>query len=94
MKITKKTVLKRIDHHLLASKVFEDVVMLDTETGDYFGLGTVGGALWESLKEANSLMEIFPKIEEKFEVTEEQFYEDVLPFIEQLLQNRLLEIEN
>lgn len=92
-KINKHSVLRRKDEHLLSSKVFEDLVMLDTETGDYFGMNPVAGTLWEQLQEARSLAQVFQIIAKKFEVTEAQFYQDVLPFVEQLYKNGLLEVE-
>ena len=93
MEINKHSVLIRKDEHLLSSKVFEDLVMLDTETGDYFGMNPVASTLWEQLQEAKSLAQVFPIIEQQFEVNEAQFYHDVLPFVEKLYKNGLLEVK-
>lgn len=67
-------------------------VMLDIESGKYFNLGEVGGRIWEILEQPTSVKDLVSILVQEYDVTEEQCLEDIVPFLEKML-NRGLVVE-
>lgn len=67
-------------------------VMLDIESGKYFNLGEVGGRIWEILEQPTSVKDLVSTLVQEYDVTEEQCLEDIVPFLEKML-NRGLVVE-
>ena len=76
--------------HVLARLVGEETVLLDLQTGVYFGLDGVGTFIWEHVSDGRSLAETVDAILAKFEVDEDQALADVVEFAETLLERGLL----
>lgn len=68
------------------------IVMLDIESGKYFNLGEVGGRIWEILEQPTSVKDLVSTLVQEYDVTEEQCLEDIVPFLEKML-NRGLVVE-
>lgn len=67
-------------------------VMLDIESGKYFNLGEIGGRIWEILEQPTSVKDLVSTLVQEYDVTEEQCLEDIVPFLEKML-NRGLVVE-
>lgn len=67
-------------------------VMLDIESGKYFNLGEIGGRIWEILEQPTSVKDLVSILVQEYDVTEEQCMEDIVPFLEKML-NRGLVVE-
>lgn len=67
-------------------------VMLDIESGKYFNLGEIGGRIWEILEQPTSVEDLVSTLVQEYDVTEEQCLEDIVPFLEKML-NRGLVVE-
>lgn len=70
--------------------VDDETVLLDLESGMYFGLDGVGKRIWESVSEGESLAETAAVIASEYEVEEEQALKDVLAFASDLVERGLL----
>ena len=71
--------------------VGDETVLLDLESGMYFGLEGVGKRIWESVADDNSLGEIAAIIAGEFEVEETQALTDLIAFATNLLERGLVE---
>lgn len=65
-------------------QVEQDSLVLDLETGRYFGLGEVGGFIWRQLNGSTGLEEIADKVSHHYEIRREQAVEDLRDFIARL----------
>jgi len=79
-----------IPPHVLSRLVGDETVLLDLQTGIYFGLDGVGTFIWENVSDGRSLAETVDAILAEFEVDEEQALADVVKFAETLLERGLL----
>jgi hypothetical protein len=70
--------------------VGDETVLLDLASGIYFGLDGVGKRIWESVSEGNSLSQTIAIIVAEFEVDEKQAQADVIEFVSNLVERRLL----
>ena len=70
--------------------VDDETVLLDLESGMYFGLDGVGKRIWESVTDGKSLGEIAAVITAEYEVDEAQALSDVIAFASDLVERGLL----
>lgn len=78
--------------------VFRDLegeaVLLNLESGVYFGLDPVGTQIWHLLLEPCTLQKILDALVDEYEVTKGECADDLLRFIGRLRENELIEISH
>ena len=79
-----------IPTQVMSRLVGDETVLLDLESGIYFGLDGVGKRIWESVAEGNDLGQAVAVIVTEFEVDEEQAQADVIEFASDLVTRGLL----
>ncbi len=70
--------------------VDDETVLLDLESGMYFGLDGVGQRIWNSLSEGKSLGEAARIIAAEYDVEEDQALQDAIEFTSDLVERGLL----
>lgn len=81
----------RIPEDVIHQKVGEEIVLLNLETGIYYGLDPVGTRLWELLLEHRSLQPLFEIMLREYEVSPEELHRDIEQLIEELQERALLQ---
>lgn len=76
----------------IASDMDGEKVMLNVKNGKYYNLGEVGGEIWSALETPSTVSEVAAKIQEIFEVPAETAQQDVLAFLQSLLDEDLVAI--
>jgi hypothetical protein len=79
-----------IPPQVMSRLVDDETVLLDLESGMYFGLDGVGKRIWESISQGASLGEIARIITAEYEVDEQEALEDVVRFTSELVERGLL----
>ena len=79
-----------IPPQVMSRLVDDETVLLDLESGMYFGLDGVGKRIWESIEKGNSLGKTVELIISEFEVDEAQAQKDVIDFASELVERGLL----
>ena len=79
-----------IPPQVLSRVVGDETVLLDLESGVYFGLDNTGKRIWESIGEGLTLGETVAVITSEYEVDEAQAQEDVNDFVRDLVERGLL----
>lgn len=69
-----------------------ETVMLNLDTGIYFGLDPVGTVIWKHLQDAAPLREVRDRIVTEFDVTADVATGDLLRLAEQLVARGLVRI--
>jgi hypothetical protein len=90
--MTEQTILKR-KSGLMTANMDGAAVMMDISTGKYFNLGQTGGRIWELLEQPLSVEKLICALIEEYNVTYERCREDVLPFLQQLVDKGLLIVQ-
>jgi hypothetical protein len=70
----------------------EEVMILNLEDGVYYGLDAVGSRIWELLQKPRSVAEICEVLVEEFEVEKQRCEQDLLGFLRELHDARLIEV--
>ena len=79
-----------IPPQVMSRVVGDDTVLLDLESGMYFGVDGVAKQIWESISEGRSLGETAEVIASEYEVDEASAQADVLEFVSELVARGLL----
>lgn len=80
----------------LATTIDGETVILETESGTYYGLNEVGTFVWSRLSEAEgcSLESIRNALLEKYDVAPAECEHDLEQFLEQMVAKDLLRLED
>lgn len=75
---------------ILFHEVNDELVLLNPDTGDYFGLNEVGSAFWKRIDGSSSFEKILQEMIEIFDVDLETLNKDLLELKNDMMSKRLL----
>ena len=78
----------------LYSEIDSEAVILDINTGTYFGLNEVSNRIWQLLQSPASESEIVTQILTEYDVTQEEAEKDLHGLLQEMLSTGLVEIVN
>ena len=77
----------------LTARVDDEVVMLDTRQGCYFGLDRTGAAIWDLLDTPRSVEDLCRALVERYDVPPETCRAEVVSFLTELADAGLVEVD-
>jgi hypothetical protein len=83
-----------IPSHVVSREVSGEMVLLDLETGSYFGLDAVGARIWELAGQGMTLAAICDEILKDYDVTRERVEQDVLELFGDLVKEKLVAVRS
>ena len=90
--IKSTSVLKR-SPNLFAVDMDGEMVMLDVQSGSYFGLAGVGPHIWQALEHERAAAEIVASVESAFETNAgDPFVHEIMAFLQELVDNGLVSV--
>ena len=78
---------------VFAQEVDGEMVLLDMNSENYFGLDEVGTAIWQAMQEKENLKEVLEVLLEQYEVEEDVLKNDLMAFVEKLKESGLVKVE-
>ena len=75
---------------IIQSKIGEDVVMLDMESGFYFGLNSVASVIWKMMEQEISFDLMIERLMGTFNVERSLCESDTKELIDQLLEKKII----
>ena len=84
--------LLQVNPDIIDSEIDDEMVMMNIDTGDYFGLNTVASQVWMRLKEPKRLDTLIQILQDEYDVASEQCIADVMPLLEKMHEAKLLQI--
>lgn len=79
-----------IPKSVMARRVGDEVIVLDLNGGEYFGLPDVGARIWELLLDAKSLIQVADAIANEYDVDQATAEGDVIRLVTELGDRGLL----
>ena len=79
---------------VFAQEVDGEMVLLDMNSENYFGLDAVGTDIWQAMQEEESLGKVLEMLLEQYDVEEEVLKNDLLAFEQKLQENGLITLVN
>jgi len=89
MKLTLETIIQR-NNEILTSDLDGEKVMISIQLGEYFGLGKTGSFIWDQLEKPIKIDDLIQLIIEKYLIEKEKCWNDILPFLNDLLEKELI----
>lgn len=77
---------------VFTQKIDDDMVLLDRESENYFGLDEVASRIWKALEETSSLMEVLNILIDEYEVEKKILEHDIIIFVTELEKNGLVKV--
>ena len=77
---------------IIQSKIGEEVVMLDMESGFYFGLNSVASIIWGMMEKGISFKDLCDQLTEQFDVERALCESDTQELIDQLLEKKIIRV--
>lgn len=78
--------------HLLSAPIDDEVVLLDPEQGNYYGLNSVAADIWNLLKEPKSVFTLCNELIAQYDVEFEHCQKETLEHLATLLEQKLITI--
>ena len=75
---------------VVQSKIDDEVVMMDIESGFYFGLNSVASIIWELLKDGKTVDELADYLITEYDVSREQCLEETDILIKKMLDLKVI----
>jgi len=69
-----------------------EAIVLELESGAYYGLAQVGARIWELLQQPTTCAHITETLYDEYDVARPALEADVAAFVHELWKNRLIEI--
>jgi hypothetical protein len=88
--ITETSLIQRNETKFLASALGEEIVMMNTDNGDYIGVNSVGSDIWNLLTEPIHVNELVAKVGELYDVTAEQLETEINDFVQRMLKQDMI----
>jgi len=79
---------------VFSQEVDGEMVLLDMNSENYFGLDAVGTVIWQAMQEHKKLGDVLNFLIEYYEIDEEILKNDLLQFVENLEKSGLITILN
>ena len=89
MNLSQKVV---ISDQVFAQEVDDEMVLLDMDSENYFGLDETGSAIWQQLSETKSLQVTYDTLIEEYDVEPVQLENDIVEFVQKLVDAGLVTI--
>lgn len=79
---------------VFAQEVDGEMVLLDMNSENYFGLDSVGMDIWKAIEEKKVLKDVLEILLAQYDVEEEVLKKDLFAFVQKLEESGLVEIES
>lgn len=91
MSLNLDSTIQASDQHV-ASDLADEVVILDLQSGVYYGLDPVGTRIWQLIQEPTRLADVKKQLLEEYDVAPDQCEQDLLQLTQRLVDEGLIRI--
>lgn len=84
----------QINDDVFTSKGENNFVILNLQTGIYFGLDEMGAYLWELFVKHKKVSKVVQQVLSEYDVTEEQVLHDIDVFLKALVDHNLVTVKD
>jgi hypothetical protein len=90
-KLTLETTIVQCPGNII-SDMDGETVMMSIDNGKYYNLGVIGGFIWGIINNPITISKVISKITAEFDVEDSKCQKDVIPFLENLLKEKLIKV--
>jgi Coenzyme PQQ synthesis protein D (PqqD) len=82
-----------VPSQVMARQVGAETVILDLESGTYYGLDAVGARAWQLMTSGQTLAQVCETMLAEYEVQPEQLQQDIAALVQSLADQKLVVLE-
>lgn len=90
--LAENSLIQRNETKFLASALGEEIVMMNTDNGDYIGVNNVGSDIWNMLTEPMRIDQLVEKVMEEYEVSAEDAKTEIDAFVQRMLKQEMITV--
>ncbi len=90
MDFSKKIV---VSENVFVQEIDDEIVMLDMNSENYFGLNNIGSEIWKLMQEKETIQEIYEAMKDAYDIDGETLKNDIENLFANLEKNRLVIIK-
>jgi hypothetical protein len=75
---------------VIQSRIGDEIVMLDVESGFYFGLNSIASVIWDMMKEKVDLDTMVGTLMQEFDVDRSTCESDTLELLGQMMEKKII----
>ena len=90
--LNETSVIQRNETKFLASALGEEIVMMNTDNGDYIGVNNVGSDIWNLLTEPMRVEQLIEKVVDEYEVSPEEAKTEIDTFVQRMLKQEMITV--
>ena len=91
--LTLNSIVRR-DQEVIAAEADQDLIMVSIATGSYYGLSDVAREIWEAIARPKKISDLVDDLTEIYEIDACLCEEQTISFLETLLDEGLLRVED
>lgn len=82
-----------INPDLLSTEIEGETVMMDVESGRYYALNAIGSRIWQDLAGPIDVEDLCRRLEDEYDAPPAVIRQDVLRFLNHMLEQRVIRVE-
>ncbi|MGG1399949.1 lasso peptide biosynthesis PqqD family chaperone [Bacillus salipaludis] len=91
-RLSMETVISQSPGNIISDMAGE-TVMMSIDNGKYYNLGEIGGHIWKCIETPISVNKLISKLTDEFDVENGQCKKELIPFLEMLINEKLIMVE-
>ena len=76
----------------VSSELADEAIILDLESGTYFGLDATGARIWQLIQEETTVEAVRDQLLREYEVSAERCERDLLDLLQELREHGLIQV--
>jgi hypothetical protein len=92
--VVTETTRIRVSPNVHAREFDGELILVDLQGGDYFGLDEIGGRIWSELAKGATPAEIASAMIGEYDIDQPTLLHDILALLTQLADRKLVEVRN
>lgn len=76
----------------MSNELGDELVIMDTESGNYIGLNKIGYVIWQLLDKHAQVRQLVNELANKYEVTSAECEADTIAYLEKMASLKLISI--
>jgi hypothetical protein len=90
--ISLNSVIGRRDSFLSSRVDTDELVMMDLNEGNYYGLGSVAARIWDLIEQPKRIRDVCEELIAEYQISVEECHEEVLVFVGDLLTRNIVQV--
>ena len=79
---------------LVHAEIDNQTMLMSLDNGEYYGMNSVGSAIWQLLEEDTSIGNLIENLTEIYGISSEQCAQEIAPFLKKLQNNKIIIINS